>query len=111
MNINIPKHDITIYQGMDYSIDLIYAEDDETPIDVSEWNLDSHLRQTPESADYFEFIPVADEDGFHLSMPKEITNEITFSSGVYDVFITDPEYNIRTPLIYGSVTIIPRSTR
>lgn len=108
---DIPKYDLTIMQGQDYTIDLIYAEDDETPIDVTGWTIDSHLKQYPHALDYFPFNCTADESGFHLSLPKEETDQITFSKGFYDVFIIDPDNAKRTPLIYGAATIIPGSTR
>ena len=107
----IPKHDIKIKQGGDYSIDFIYTDDDENPIDLTNWTIFSHIRQTPQSYDYFPFTCSADENGIHLSLSKELTDEITFSKGFYDVFITDPNNEKRTPLIQGEVTIIPRSTR
>ena len=107
----IPKYDLTIKQGEEYSVDFIYAQDDETPVDVTGWTIESHLRQYPHSADYFPFTCSADSTGFHMAMDDAITDQITFTKGVYDVFITDPEISKRTPLIYGQATIIPRTTR
>ncbi len=107
----IPKFDLTIMQGQDYSIDLIYTEDDETPVDMTGWKIWSHIRQYPEASDYFPFTCSADGTGFHLSMPASTTGNITFSKGVYDVFIADPDNENHTPLIYGQVTVKPGGTR
>ena len=105
------KHDITLQQGQDYEIDLIYANDDETPIDVTGWTALSYIRQKPHSLDYFPFTCTADTSGFHLTMDKTLTDEIPFTKGVYDVIIINPDNNKKTPLIIGEVTIKPRSTR
>ncbi len=108
---DIPKYDLTIMQGQDYTVDLIYAEDDETPVDVTGWAVQSHLRQFPEASDYFPFTCTADMTGFHMSMTAAETEKITFSKGAYDVFVIDPDNEYRTPLIYGQVTVKPGGTR
>ncbi len=107
----IPKYDLTILQGQDYSCDLIYAEDDETPVDVTGWTIQSYIRQFPEASDYFPFTCTADETGFHLTMAAAMTEKMTFSKGVYDVLLTDPDNENQTPLIYGQVSVKPRGTR
>ena len=105
------KFDITIEQGSDFPLDLIYADDNETPVNVSGWIVESVIRES--ERDYYSvpFICSADNKGFHLSMSAARTNQLTFSNGVYDVFITDPQRQYRTRLISGKVTVIPNPAR
>ena len=105
------KHDLTIPVGADYQVDFIYEEDDGTVVDVSDWTVESQIREYPEANDCIEFTCTADEDGFHLTLSAEETEQLTFSQGVYDVFITSPSEIYRTKLVKGRVLVDPDTTR
>ena len=112
MNINEQiLYNISVEPGADYDIDYIYAEDDETPVDMSGWVIESQLREFPEAKDYFSFSTSADENGIHLHMPYTTTLKIPYTRGYYDVFMTDPDHNTRVKLISGRAFITPRATR
>lgn len=105
------KFDITIEQGSSYPLDLIYADDDETPVDMTGWSVDSVIRESGSDPYAVPFICSADKKGLHLRMSPERTMQLSFHTGEYDVFIMDPMRKIRTKLISGSVTVIPDVTR
>lgn len=112
MNINEEiKYDISVKCGADFEMDCIYAEDDETPIDMSGWVIESQLREFPEARDYFTFTASADESGIHLFMPYTDTLKIPYTRGVYDIFMTSPDNATRVKLISGRAFVEPRSTR
>ncbi len=104
-------YDLTIKQGEDYSIDFIYAEDDNTPVDLTGWTIESVIREYPEAYDRIDFFCTSDSEGIHLYLGHDSTNLLTYSKGYYDVFITDPDNERRTPFITGRVSIIPRVAR
>lgn len=104
-------YNLTIKQGEDYSVDFSYTEDDETPVDMTGWGIEAVIRDFPEANDFIPFTCTADETGFHLKMSRDLTNELTYSRGYYDLFITDPDNDNRVPLVSGRVSIIPRTSR
>lgn len=105
------KYDLTINAGADYSIDFIYTDDDEVPVDVTGWTVEAQLRPFTEDSTHIDFVCTADTDGFHLALASGTTSEITYTSGVYDVFVTDPDDDYRTKLISGSANISLAVTR
>lgn len=104
-------HDLTIKVGEDYAVDMVYAEDDETPVSVSGWTVEAQVRQYEQDYDYVPFTCTADATGFHLTMAKEVTRKLTYTRGTYDVFVTDPDNTARSKLVEGRVYIIPEVTR
>ena len=106
----ILEHDLTIKAGSEYIVDLVYADDDEQPVDVSGWSVESQIRNAADNFRSYPFTGTADEEGFHLTMSEVETRALRFAHGVYDVFITDPDGK-RWPLIQGSAEIIPEVTR
>lgn len=106
-----PRHDIGIQPGSDYLIDFSYQEDDGTPVDVSAWTAESQIREYPEARDFLGFVCESDSTGFHLSLSAEDTKKLTFSRGVYDIFITDPDNTNRVKLVQGRVFVMRDTTR
>lgn len=110
MNKEIPEVELTIHNGADYQVDLIYAEDDETPVDLTGWEAEAQLRSFPQDYIAYDFICSADQSGIHLSMDHEQTAAIPFAAGYWDCFITSPD-GIRDKLCRGEVTVIKDVTR
>ena len=102
-------YDITIQKKGDYHIDFLTEEDDGTPIDVSGYTVESHLREFPESNEYLEFTGIADETGIHLDMAHSDTAKIGYTRGYYDVFVS--ENGNREKFAMGRARIIPEVTR
>ena len=110
MDNEVLKYDLTIKAGSDYQVDFIYTDDDEVPVDVSGWTVESQIREYTEALNAIAFEGTADENGYHLFMDAETTAALRFKTGVYDVFITDGS-GTRSPLIEGHVNIIGGVTR
>ena len=107
----VPVYDITIKAGADYTIDFTYAEDDETPIDLTGWTAEAQLRETDTAPDAVDFSCSVDSAGVHLELDHDETAALRYAVGCYDVFITDPGGTSRTPLIRGQALIVPGVTR
>ena len=105
------KFDITIEQGSNYPLDITYSDDDDNPVSVAGWTVESVIREATHDPYCVPFICSADRYGFHLRMSAERTMQLTFASGVYDIFVMDPERQTRTKLLSGKVTVIPDVTR
>ena len=105
------KYDLTIHVGADYKVLFAYQEDDGTPIDVSDWTAVAQLREYPESDDFIAFTCTSYQEGFLLELSAEKTSQITYTRGVYDVFVTDPDDYCRFKLVQGRVRIVPNVTR
>ena len=105
------KFDITIEQGAEFPLDLIYADDNENPVDVSGWIVESVIRESAGEERAIPFMCAADSSGFHLLMSSARTMQLTFDRGEYDVFITDPDHKTRTKLVSGRVTVVQNTVR
>ena len=127
----VPNFDINIKAGADYRLTLQFEADDDEEITNygttiyngsifltdnsvmlldSKWNIEAQLRVFEESADSFTFGVEASVDGFALVLPKEVTEQIHFARGAYDVFITDIE-GLRDKLLQGKAIITRNVTR
>ena len=88
---------------------LIYIGAEE--IIVGGWHIEAKLREFPESNESFDFDYWMDEDGYHLTMANDITREIPFTKGVFDVFVENVETGVRSKLLFGDANIVRRTTR
>lgn len=112
MKDDILRYEITIHPNEDYQMDIIYADDDELPVDMTGWTVEAQLREFPEAHDGLDFTCSADSEKITISMAHDLTEGIGYNYGYYDVYITSPEPDsIRTRLIGGKAYILPRSTR
>ena len=105
-------NEIYMPSGTDWSVvaeTLIYNGSEE--IIVGNWHVEAQLREYPEASDYFDFNVWMDQEGYHLAIPNDITMQIPFSQGVYDVFVENTETGIRSKLLYGDAQIVRRITR
>lgn len=109
--IETPTYNITIYKGTDYAMDLVYAEDNETPADLTGWMAEAQLREFPEDNDAHAFTCSVDGTGVHLTMDRDETAGIGFSRGAYDVLLYDPMHSVRIKMIKGKADIKPGAAR
>jgi len=105
------RFDITIEAGSDYPLDISYTDDDDNPVDLTGWIVDGTIREATGDYDGYPFKTWADANGFHLFISKEHTRGITFTRGIWDMFITTPDRRTRTKLLHGRVTVVPNTAR
>lgn len=81
---------ILIETGADFVMFRTIRDDQENPVDLTGSTIVSHLREFAEAADCFEFTCLHNDAGgrITISMPHEITSQIAFAKGVYDVKVT-----------------------
>ena len=104
-------YNITIYQGASYMLDLAYEEDDSTPIDMSGWLVEATVREFAECTDGTDFLCIADASGVHIVLTPAQTKALGYQSGEYDIFITDPDNNVRVKMVSGRANIVPDGAR
>lgn len=83
-------YNIIIETGADFALPVNLYDDNGDPVDLTGATITSHLRRFAESAEYHEFVCSHNGAGGRiiLSMPKEVTRNISYPSGVYDVLVT-----------------------
>ena len=115
MNIyinTVEKLDIEVECGADFTMPFDMYDDSGEIIDLTGATISGQLRQSAEAADYYQFTVVHNGIGGHVvvSMPHELTAEITFPSGVYDLYITFPNEETKM-IMYGDVIVYPNVTK
>lgn len=105
------QHDITIECGADFFLSFLVRDGTNALVDLTGAVIEAHLREYSEASDYFAFTAVHNNGGgrITLTMPHEDTAEIGYTSGVYDVYVT--QNGTRTKRLYGDVTIVPEVTK
>ncbi len=104
-------HDIEIKRGTDYNLDIQMVDDNNNPVDVSGFEWKAQLRERPETGLHYVFsISTIPEEGkVTLSMPHDVTDQIMFHNGVYDLFYTS-DNSLRECLLQGKVSMIWKAT-
>ena len=106
------KLDIAIDAGADFAMSFNITDNNDSVVDLTGAKIEAQLRQFSEANDYFPF--TVTHSGItgrvKISMPHEMTAEIPFSSGVYDVKITFNDGTVKKPF-YGEAYINPEVTR
>jgi hypothetical protein len=106
------KANLKISQGSDYSTTINLTDDNDSPIDLTDYTGAAQMRKYYTSSNAFDFDVdiVANTGQVILTMSSTITNEIEAGRYVYDVELTDPEGKI-SRIAEGLVTITPGVTR
>ena len=81
---------ILIETGADFVLPFTIYDNNKDPVDLTGSVITSHLRRFPEASEYLEFICTHNGAGgrVYITMPKEVTSQIAFLRGVYDVLVT-----------------------
>ena len=118
------KYDFSIEQGSSFKLSLVYKDDNNNPIDLTNWcarltwKTNTNIIQTfsTENIDYsvykFSIEPLLGK--ITLLIPASTTNSFGFNSAKYDLelqsdddlYVGGGKYIIR--LIYGTVSIVKR---
>ena len=103
-----PKnYTIEIKRGADYNLELQLKDDNDNPIDLSNYTWKGQIRERPEStlAYDFEITTVPALGMVSLYIPASMTADIMFSDGKYDLFYTNTISGQIECLIHGDVDI------
>lgn len=108
----IKKCDITIECGATFTMYFVVRDNNNSLVDLTGSTVEAQLREYAEANDYFEFTATHNGSGGRvtLTMPFEDTAAIPYTSGVYDVYITD-QNNDREKYLIGDVNIVPAVTK
>lgn len=118
------KYDFSIEQGSSFKLSLVYKDDNNNPIDLTNWcarltwktNTNATQAFSTENIDYsvYKFIIEANIGKITLLIPATTTNSFSFNTAKYDLELQsdDDLYTgggksiIR--LLYGTVTVVKR---
>lgn len=103
-----PKnYTVKIKRGADYNLELQMVDDNDNPIDLSNYTWKGQIRQRPEMSLAYDFVisAVPALGRISLFMPASLTKDIMFSDGKYDLFYTNTISGQIECLIHGDVDI------
>lgn len=104
---------IEFMRGADFSMSLWAKDDNNAPIDLTNYEFKSQLREFHEATDFTEFtvtlIPA--EGKISLYMSNENTKKIMYDRGVYDIMYTNTVTGIKDYLLRGNAIIYKSATR
>ena len=106
------KYNILIESGADFVLPFTWYDNNGNPYDLTGATIEGQLRETASSADGYEFVCTHNGAGgrITITLPYEITSDISFSYGVYDVFVNMPGGGRKRPL-YGEVEVQDHVTK
>lgn len=105
------KANLIIDQGADYTTSINVADEDDVPIDLTNYTGVAQMRKHYSSITYYSFnVATAANGTVTLSMSANSTNAIPYGRYVYDCELTDGDGK-RSRLVEGIVTITPQVTR
>lgn len=112
------SYEIEIEQGSTFTLELLWKDPSNTPIDLTGWTASMHCRAHISSTT--PFLTLTTENGYitlggtagtiTLSVPAPIIAAITDTGGVYDLLLTSSG-GVVTKLLSGNVKIIKGATR
>jgi len=118
------KYDFTIEQGTSFKFSLIYKDNDNNPIDITNWcarlifktNTNQTKVFTTTYTDYIDYKFIIDGQAGKLTLmiPAHITNGFNFKLAQYDLELQSPDdlYDgggkYTTRLLYGTINIVHR---
>lgn len=98
---------IKIKQGSDFNLELQMVDDNDNPIDISHLTWKGQVRERPESGLAYDFtiFTVPTQGRVELFLPAEVTKNMMFSDGKYDLFYTDTVSDKIECLLHGDVDV------
>lgn len=112
MEIREKKFNVAIECGSDFRLKFTIKDDNDDPLDLTGALVEAQLRQYESAVDYFQFVCTHNNQGgaITITLPKEATSLISYSSGYYDVFVTLAS-GTRSRVIYGDAKIEANITK
>lgn len=100
------KYNIKIECGADFVLPFTWYDNNGMPVDLTGATVEAQLRETSSSPDAYDFVCTHNSAGgrIAINLPKESTTDISYSYGVYDVFVTLANGLRKRPL-YGDVNV------
>lgn len=118
------RYDFSIEQGTSFKFSLIYKDNDNNPIDITNWcarlifktNTNQTRTFLTTNTDYtdYKFIIDGTAGKLTLMLPATMTNTFNFKLANYDLELQSPDdlYDgggkYITRLLYGTINIVPR---
>ncbi len=102
-----PKiYNIEMKRGADFNLELRMLDDNDAPIDLSNYSWRSQMRERPESELSYDFVinTTPSKGIVTMSMAYGVTEQIMFSNGVYDLYYVGLGNQVEC-LMHGSVSI------
>lgn len=104
------KLNIVIDQGSTFNSEITVLDDNDEPVDFTNYTTNSQMRKSFSSSTSYAFTVVGSNTGvITLSMNAATTNAISAGRYVYDVEVESS--GIRSRLIEGIVVVSPQVTR
>jgi hypothetical protein len=112
VSIDTKELNITIECGADFLMTFVVRDSADALVDLTGAEVTAQIREYAEAVDYYQMTAVHNGAGgkVTLGIAYEDTERISFSRGVYDVFIDFPN-DTREKYLQGSVTVIPSVTK
>lgn len=109
----IGEYNITIAQGTDFSRTFQWLEDDDTPVDLTDYTFHAQIREYPEGNLAIDFtVSVVPAQGqYTLFLDHDKTANMLFERGTYDIFYVHALTGLRNIIQRGNVTVLKRSTQ
>ena len=108
-----PKYDIIIDEGADYAISFTVKDDNDDPMDFTDFTGRMHLKNKIDgniTLDYSPYISIVGNLGLvNIIVPASATINAGFINGVYDVELESSSGNI-TKIVRGNVEFIREVT-
>lgn len=105
------KVNIILDQGTTFNTDFTFTDEQDNPIDFTNFQGSSQMRKSYSSSTSYSFTVALSSNGvISLSMNAATTSSITAGRYLYDVEVTDPN-NVVSRLVEGIVTVTPEVTR
>lgn len=111
-----PCYDFVIRQGTDEVLEILYAEDDGTPIDLTGYTVRAHFRtkvgatptllelESDTPAPGVTFDPLGVSGIIRVTLSDTLTSSLTFSRAVWDMKVTSPG-GLTTRILHGGASV------
>ncbi len=108
------KYDLTIFEGTNFSLAITWLDDNEDPVDLTNFTASMHIRDEITNEAKIDCSPYFTLGGvlgtIALALPATFIVDIGYTSGVYDLDLEDTSGNVYR-LLLGTVTIVDEVTR
>lgn len=108
------RANIEVFKGETLLKELVLSDSSGTAIDLTNFDISGTVRRnyTEASGVNFAISATAPTSGtFTFGLDESVTEDLTFTKGVYDIFLIDPINSERMVILYGDFIVLPAATR